>query len=161
MLHLPPFDNTSENVTYDYFHGYRHLEREGTPAAFPFGFGLGYASIDYGPITVSNATPSSDEVITLEFDLTNGGTVDAIETAQLYVSAEGSRVERAPRDLRAFARVDVPAASTERVVMELRIADLAFWDVDAGAWEVEAIDYTLHVGRHAADSAQSATIQVE
>ena len=45
--HLPPFDPWARQVTYDLWHGYRRLGREGHPAAFPFGFGLSYSSFSH------------------------------------------------------------------------------------------------------------------
>ena len=42
---LPFFDRDATAITYDRWHGYRKLEREGVAAAFPFGFGLSYTSL--------------------------------------------------------------------------------------------------------------------
>ncbi|MGH9080220.1 MAG: glycoside hydrolase family 3 protein, partial [Acidimicrobiales bacterium] len=42
--HLPAFEAECESFTYDRWHGYWHLAREGTPAAYPFGFGLSYTT---------------------------------------------------------------------------------------------------------------------
>ena len=41
-LDVPPFDNESLVVIYDYFHGYRYLDRNGSTPEFPLGFGLSY-----------------------------------------------------------------------------------------------------------------------
>ena len=32
-------------MRYDLWHGYRRLQRDGNPAAFPFGFGLSYTEL--------------------------------------------------------------------------------------------------------------------
>ncbi len=89
-------------------------------------------------------------------DVTNTGNVAGDEVVQLYVSAQGSRVERAPRDLRAFARVHLEPGETKAVPLALAARDLAFWDLATNAFAVEAIRYMLEVpgpegqaGRHA------------
>ena len=47
--HLPPFDRDADAVTYDGWHGYWRLARDGHEAAFPFGFGLSYTTWQLGP----------------------------------------------------------------------------------------------------------------
>jgi beta-glucosidase len=148
---LPPFDNVSDTVTYGYFHGYRHLAHEGTAAAYSFGFGLSYTTFAYSNLIVSTDTVAPDGSLTVTVTVTNEGTRTAIETVQLYVAAMGSRVERAPEDLRGFAQVELAAGASADVTIPLAAADLAFWDEADSSWEVEAIDYELHVGAHAGD----------
>ena len=41
---LPAFDADSTAFTYDAWHGYWHLARNGTAPAYPFGFGLSYTT---------------------------------------------------------------------------------------------------------------------
>ena len=45
--HLPPFDSAAKSVVYDDRWGQRLLDAEGHTAAFPFGFGLGYTTIEH------------------------------------------------------------------------------------------------------------------
>jgi beta-glucosidase len=84
-------------------------------------------------------------------DVTNTGSVPGEEIAQLYVSYVGSRVERAVRDLKAFARVPLEPGETRTVPFALRATDLAFYDVAADAWEVEPITYGIRVGPSSRD----------
>ncbi|MCA9605534.1 MAG: glycoside hydrolase family 3 C-terminal domain-containing protein [Myxococcales bacterium] len=158
---LPPFDHTSDAVTYGYFHGYRHLEREGTAARYPFGFGLTYTTFAYDAITLAASTVAPDGELVATVEVTNPGSVTARETVQLYVAAIGSRVERAPQDLRAFAQVEIAPGATETVELRVPAADLAFWDEAARAWEVEAIEYEARVGPSSADTPLVETFRVE
>jgi beta-glucosidase len=148
---LPPFDSASLAVVYDYWHGYRYLDRNGVAPEFPFGFGLSYTTFRYDNLTVSPGTTSRFGRVRITADVTNTGTVAADEVAQLYVSAEGSAVDRAVRELKGFARVHLDPGATRTVAFDLRAADLAFWDVGAGRFSVEPIHYRVAVGSSSRD----------
>jgi beta-glucosidase len=158
---LPVFDNVSSTVTYDYFHGYRHLLREETPARFPFGFGLSYTSFAYSDLALDKDRVTGEETAIARVTVTNMGAVAATETVQLYVTALGSRVERSPADLRGFAQVSLDPGESRAVEIPVRVADLAFYDVDSEAWEVEPISYQVRVAANAADPGLVAELQVE
>jgi beta-glucosidase len=157
---LPPFDNVSHAVTYGYYHGYRWLDRNGVAALFPFGFGLSYTTFEYANLTVVPATLSPWGRVRVTVDVTNAGGVAGDEVVQLYTSYPGSAVERAVRDLKAFARVHLEPGQTRTVPLDVRAADLAYWDTGAGAWAVEPIAYGVHVGPSSADLPLSGTFTV-
>ncbi len=157
---LPAFDNVSDVVTYDAFHGYRHLLRDEVAALFPFGFGLAFEGVRYGPVTLSTTTATEDDVVIVELDIENLGSRDRVETVQLYSTAD-TAIERAPRNLRAFAQVDVPAGEVFRASIELPVRDLAYYDVDLAQWVVEPASYTLTAAGHAEDPGQTAVLIVE
>ena len=58
----------SPGRTYEYYTG---------PVAFPFGYGLGYAGVAYGPASVDRAAVSPDDTVTVTVDVTNTGSADA------------------------------------------------------------------------------------
>jgi beta-glucosidase len=157
---LPPFDNVSLAVTYDYFHGYRYLDRNGTAALFPFGFGLSYTSYQYANLKVAPATLSRFGRVRVTADVTNTGTVAGDEIAQLYVAYPGSGVTRAVRDLKGFTRVHLEAGETRTVAFDLRAADLAYWDTGAGGWTLEPLTYTVEVGRSSQDLPLTGSVTV-
>ncbi|HLK11975.1 MAG TPA: glycoside hydrolase family 3 C-terminal domain-containing protein [Candidatus Binatia bacterium] len=143
---LPPFDDQSLAVTYGYYHGYRWLDRNATSALFPFGFGLSYTAFRYTNLTVAPTTLSPAGRVRVTADVTNTGAVGGDEIAQLYVSYEGSRVDRAVKDLEGFARAHLAPGETQTVAFDVRAQDLAFWDSAAGAFTVEPITYVVRVG---------------
>ncbi|HUE29606.1 MAG TPA: glycoside hydrolase family 3 C-terminal domain-containing protein, partial [Verrucomicrobiae bacterium] len=148
---LPPFDNASPAVQYGYFHGYRYLDRNDTAPLFPFGFGLAYTTFRYSNLGITPATVSPWGRVQVTADVTNTGPVAGDEVAQLYVGYAGSRVARAVRDLKAFARVHLEPGETRTVPFEVRARDLAYWDAGAGAFVVEPIAYTVEVGPSSRD----------
>lgn len=157
---LPEFVNDASAVTYGYYHGYRHLDREGVEALFPFGFGLSYTRFDYSNLTLSASRIERDGVLRVTTDVTNTGAVFGEEVVQLYISYEGSRVDRAVRDLKGFTRVRLEPGETKTVSLDLNVRDLAFFDVDTGKWEVEPISYRVWVGPSSAELSLSASFDI-
>jgi beta-glucosidase len=148
---LPYFDRDATAITYDLWHGYRLMDRDGAQPAFPFGFGLGYSRFRYGNIRLGSDALRRDEPLIVSVDITNDGPMAGDEVVQLYVSAIGSSVERAPRELKGFARVSLAAGETRTVRIEVPAADLAYFDPHQG-WTVERIAYDAIVGRHSLDA---------
>jgi beta-glucosidase len=148
---LPFFDRNATAIRYDLWHGYRKLERDGAVPAFPFGFGLSYTSYDYSNLRVERVELGASDTLEASVDVTNRGAVAGEEVVQLYIAALGSQVERAPKELKAFARVPLAAGETRTVRLAVPTVDLAYYDPAAG-WVVEPIEYELIVGRHALDT---------
>jgi len=157
---LPPFDNRSREVVYDYYHGYRYVDRLGIEPRFPFGFGLSYTTFRYNALAVADTVLPPDGTQTITVQLTNTGARMGDETVQLYVSALGSAVDRAPRDLKNFARIHLEPGGTMTVRFELPIKDLAYYDVASHTWLVEATTYAVFVGPHTRELPLSTTFRV-
>ena len=60
-------------------------------------------------------------------------------------------MERAPKELKAFARVALAPGETRAVRLSVPVTDLAYYDEATGGWVVEPTAYTAVVGRHALD----------
>jgi beta-glucosidase len=138
-------------VCYDLWHGYRKLERDGASAAFPFGFGLSYTTFQYSGLTVEKERLSEQETIRASVTVTNTGGIAGEDVVQLYVRALDSRVERARRELKAFARVSLESGAAARVALEVPVSELAWYDEKRG-WVVEPGRYLLLAGHHAEDA---------
>ena len=97
------------------------------------------------------ATFGAGDIVEATLKVRNSGAVAGEDVVQLYVRAIGSKVERAPRELKAFARVALEPGETKTVSLSLPVAELAYYEAGTG-WVVEPIDYEVIVGRHAADA---------
>jgi beta-glucosidase len=148
---LPFFDRDATAITYDLWHGYRKLLRDRAEPAFPCGFGLSYTTFRLSYLRLSADRTARDGTLQATVEVTNTGRVEGDEVVQLYVSARGSRVERAPRELKAFQRISLAPGETRSVRLKVPVASLAYYDAAEG-WIVEAIDYDALIARHAHDT---------
>jgi beta-glucosidase len=147
---LPYYDMNAKAITYDLWHGYRKLERDGIVPAFPFGFGLSYTSFEFDHLRLSSASLSARDILTATLDVTNCGPVAGDTVVQVYVAVPNSRIERAPKELKAFRRVGLEPGETKTVQVDIPAKDLGYYDEQSG-WTLEPTSYTLIVGQHSLD----------
>ncbi|MBN1994389.1 MAG: glycoside hydrolase family 3 C-terminal domain-containing protein [Anaerolineae bacterium] len=148
---LPFFDKNATQIEYDLWHGYRKLEREGHPPAFPFGFGLNYAGYHYANLTLAQTQLGPSDTLPVSLEVSNTGAYAGEEVVQLYVSALGSAVERAPKELKAFTRIALQPGETRTVQLRLPISRLAYYDESRADFVVEPLEYEVFVGSHSLD----------
>jgi beta-glucosidase len=142
--HLPPFDRDADAVTYDRWHGYWRLARDHHDAAYPFGFGLSYATWELGDATLER---EGDELV-VRTTLANAGPLDSADVVQVYGGRPADST-RPARRLLGFARVEVPARQTAPV--EIRVPLERLRVREGGRWVLHPGTYVLSVGRHSAD----------
>jgi beta-glucosidase len=158
---LPLFDNTSKRVSYGYFHGYRHLDREGLVPLFPFGFGLSYSKFSLSELSLSASQLVATAVLHVSVAVTNTGVVTGRETVQVYLGAETTAISpRFARELRGFTQVELLPGERRVVTIDVPIADLGYWDTVQSSFVVEATRYRVEVGRSSRDLPLSLTIAV-
>ncbi|MEW5868508.1 MAG: glycoside hydrolase family 3 C-terminal domain-containing protein [Chloroflexota bacterium] len=147
---LPYYDMNAKAITYDLWHGYRKLERDGSIPAFPFGFGLSYTTFEYDHLRLSDLSLGALDTLTATLEVTNCGPESGDTVVQFYISAPTSRVERAPKELKAFRRIGLKPSETKTIQVDIPVKDLAYYDEHSG-WTVEPTSYTLIVGQHSLD----------
>jgi beta-glucosidase len=157
---LPPFDNESLEVTYDYFHGYRYIDRNGSTPEFPFGFGLSYTTFTVDNLRASQAEAKAGDVVRFSVDVRNAGSVAGAEVVQLYVTYPGSSVERSERELKGFAKVALGPGATQAVEIAVPVNDLAYYDISESAWTLEELEHEVHVGTSSRNLPLSITLSV-
>ena len=115
--------------------GYRWYDQKHVAPAYPFGFGLSYATIVYSDLNVKSTAEGFD----VSFTLTNASDRDAEEVAQVYVS-------RSIKELKGFRRVALKAGERKVVTIPIRRTDLCHWDETTQTWTLEPGDITVLVG---------------
>ncbi|QKD61980.2 glycoside hydrolase superfamily [Fusarium oxysporum Fo47] len=158
--HFPQSD-FSEGVFIDY----RHFDAKNITPRFEFGFGLSYTTFEYADLQVSNSQAQTqdypagalteggrsdlwDVVATVTANVSNTGSIDGKEVAQLYVGVPG---DGPVRQLRGFTKPAIKAGETATVTFELTRRDLSVWDVSAQEWQLQQGDYAIFVGRSSRD----------
>ncbi|MDP1829033.1 MAG: glycoside hydrolase family 3 N-terminal domain-containing protein [Archangium sp.] len=149
---LPAFLNAvTGDVPYDYFHGYRWLEKQGVAPQYAFGFGLSFTSFEYANLRLESAAIGADGTLRASIDVKNTGPRKGSEVVQLYVGYAGTSVSddwgRPVKELKAFARLDdLAPGETRTATLTVDANDLAYWDVASRQPVVERMTYQLSVG---------------
>ncbi|MGI0521270.1 glycoside hydrolase family 3 C-terminal domain-containing protein [Microbacterium maritypicum] len=137
--------------------GYRWYDAKGLDVTFPFGHGLSYTTFEY---TGATAEVGADGGIVVRLDVTNSGDRDGREVVQVYVAPTTSIVQRAPRELKAFASVALAAGETRSVELVVRREDLAYWDIRVDRWVVEGGEYTVEVAASSRDIRSRVSVEI-
>jgi len=146
----PGVDGT---VHYDegVFVGYRHFDEADIEPLFPFGHGESYTSFAYENASVSRAATTPDDGLTVQVDVTNTGDRDGAEAVQVYVGARDPSVERPPKELAGFRKVEIAAGETETVSVDLGREAFQYWDEEADEWAVDYGEYEVSVAASSRD----------
>jgi beta-glucosidase len=151
---LPPI------LDYNIRHGRTYMYDKSVPL-FPFGFGLTYTGFSYSDLKTDSRTISKDGTVKVSFRIKNTGNYDSDEVPQLYVSFPGSKVERAPKALKGFARVMVRKGEEKLVTIPVKAGDLTYWDPESGKWVLEPGKIDFFVGTSSSDAKLKGTLLVE
>lgn len=135
------------------FVGYRYYLSAQKPVCFPFGYGLSYTTFQYSDLSVS------DKEVT--FTLTNTGDRAGAEVAQLYVSLPESKIFRAARELKGFAKVFLQPGESRQVTIPLDDKAFRYFNVKTNRWEVESGRYQLMVAASAEDVRLTGEVEVK
>lgn len=133
--------------------GYRYFETADVPVLFPFGFGLSYTSFAYSNLSVTEKEAS--------FTITNTGSRDGAEAAQLYVHAKCTGVFRPEEELKGFAKVFLKAGESRRVSIPLDDKAFRYFNVKTNRFEVEDGDYEIRIGASARDIRLRGILHIE
>ncbi len=129
----PAFDRDAIAVTYDYWHGYAKLLRDGTAARYAFGHGLSYSRFATRALQLRVA----GDRITGSVAVCNTGAVAADHVVLLWAEAPGHIQPMWQRRLIAFARATLAPGETRIVPLSLPLADLAYRDPTTHSWRRE------------------------
>jgi beta-glucosidase len=144
---LPDFgDYAMAGRTYRYYNGH---------VLYPFGYGLSYTTFHYDSLQVTPPVKPTDS-LHLNVQVSNTGSTEGDEVAQIYISAIGANVPVPIRSLRGFQRIHLqPRQST---VLHFSIAPDAFTIINDQMQRVPlAGKYSIAVGGSQPDNPRPAT----
>ena len=139
------------------FVGYRWFDARNLEVSYPFGHGLSYTTFAYGDAA---ASVNADGDIEVRVTITNTGERAGREVVQAYTGLASGAVQRPERELKAFELVSLEPGESREVVLVIRRADLAYWNVRADRWIVEGGAYTVDVAASSRDIRSTVTVDV-
>ena len=122
-----PSTHRAATIAYDSWWGQRKLDRDGHPAAYPFGFGLGYTTFDMK--LVDHRAADGEAVATVH--VRNTGQRAGFTVAQVYAISDAA--DAVPQ-LVGFRRVELPAGGQDRVVITLDLTPTMQRDPETRTW---------------------------
>lgn len=140
--------------------GYRWLQAHRIKPQYPFGYGLSYTTFSLSAPKADAGSYAPGETIRVTVEIANTGGREGSEVVQLYASKPRSKVERAPRELKAFRKVALAPGEKQSVTLEVPVASLAYWDVEKHDWSIEPGEYILYTG-NSSDAAQKVKITIK
>jgi beta-glucosidase len=121
---------------------------------YPFGYGLSYTKFDYSPISLSNATISPAQPVTVKLTVTNSGNFDGEETAQLYIRDMVATVTQPVKELKKFQKVYLKKGESKEISFTLSTEDLKYVNSDL-KWVYDPGAFKIFVGGNSRDVVQA------
>ncbi|MEO6547230.1 MAG: glycoside hydrolase family 3 C-terminal domain-containing protein [Ferruginibacter sp.] len=140
-----PGDSINQYYKEDILVGYRWFDTKKIQPQFAFGYGLSYTSFELRKLTTNKTTYEKDDVIHIKFTIKNTGLRSGAKVAQVYVSDPVCSVVRPVKELKAFEKVFLQPGET-KMVENVEVANLAFYDEGRKDWNIEAGDFVLQLG---------------
>ena len=132
------------------FAGYRYYDKKDVTPLFPFGHGLSYTSFAYSDLKVAKKVKTGEKVeVTLQ--VKNTGKVAGKEVVQLYVADPQSTLPRPPKELKAFAKVELQPGESKAVAFTLDERALSYYNPVKKGWVAEPGEFVVLVGSSSRD----------
>ncbi len=139
---LPQINWITDYQYYDYYHGYRKLEKEGVEPAVPYGFGLSYTTFT---VTEADFKVEQDTILA-SCTVTNTGMRTGDEIIQLYAGYLNSSIDRPVKELKGFRRVSLKPGESKRVEIKTPTDRLRWFNEAEDSWELEHMEYEMYIG---------------
>ena len=139
---LPEMNWDTDEIWYDYYHGYTLLNKMHRTPTYPFGCGLSYTEFE-----LQNGRGWADsENFYGEITVTNIGKREGAEVIQMYIGTLNSVVERPEYTLQAFQKIFLKPGETQKVTLSCKISALDYYDEETNKFVHENTDYVIYLG---------------
>jgi beta-glucosidase len=101
---------------------YKYMKEE---PEYPFGFGLSYATFEFGEMKINKLKFNKKDTIAVEIQVKNTGNIPADEVLQLYVQVEKATFRVPFFDLKNIQRLSFKSNETKTAIARIPISELA------------------------------------
>ena len=150
---LNAYPGTNGTVRYEegLLVGYRWFNTKQIEPLFPFGFGLSYTTFEYSNLKLVAGQDTNGPAVTAEFEITNTGSREGAEVAQLYVHQVQPGLPQPVKELKGFRKVFLKPNEKQTVSIPLDRKAFAYYDPAKAGWLAEKGAFTILVGGSSRD----------
>ena len=124
---------------------YNYSAQQDARVQWPFGYGLSYTTFEYSNLQMAEEAKTTDEAITLTFEVKNTGKMAADEIVQIYLSPTAADQPIRPIQLQGFARVPLQPGERKTVKVRLNTEQFGYytnegqrqWNICPGTYAVK------------------------
>jgi beta-glucosidase len=141
---------------------YNYSEEKDPRIQWPFGHGLSYTTFEYTNLVVADEAFTTDESVSISFEVRNTGRMKADEIVQVYLSpVDGNRQIR-PIQLQGFARLTLQPGETKTVRVKLYTEQFGYYTHQGERrWNVKPGQYAVRIGASSDDIRQEHAITLK
>lgn len=139
------------------FYGYRYYTSRNKKPLFPFGFGLSYTTFAFSNLEIAPRSAKAGDEVAVSFDVTNTGSRDGAEVAQLYVGDPSATVKRPVMELKGFEKVRLAPGEKKHVTLKLNDRSFSYFDETSHGWKIDPGRFNILVG----DSSENTPLKGE
>lgn len=150
-FHTYPGDNHRHVYSEGIFAGYRFYDLKKIEPLFAFGHGLSYTGFAYDALTLDRDTIGGLDGCTATVTVRNTGARAGKEIVQLYIRPIAPDLKRPPRELKAFAKIDLQPDETGTMSFKLERRDFCHYDPEQAAWVLRAEAFVVEIGASSRD----------
>ena len=127
----------------------RYLDVSNDPL-YPFGYGLSYTNFTYSDLTLDKTSFAAPGSLKITVTITNAGSFDGTEVAQLYIRDLVGSITRPVKELKGFQKVFLKVGESKTLTFTLTADDLAFYNAKL-EHKAEPGDFKVFVGTNSSD----------
>lgn len=150
--HYPLFPSKEDTVNYanDIINnGYRYYTTHKYPVRYPFGYGLSYTNFEYANLSIDKKTMDESEVLKINVDVKNTGSMTGKEVVQVYINDKESYLVRPVRELVAFQKIELEPNQSKTVEFLLDKNAFQVYNPLTHQFEVEAGEFVIEIAKNA------------
>lgn len=156
-----PGDNVNQYYKEDILIGYRWHDTKKIKPLFAFGEGMSYTTFELSKLDSDKKEYSKNETITISGTVSNKGNLDGAEVVQAYIGKLNSKVSRAEKELKGFAKVEVKKGENSTFKISIDTNSLSFYDETISNWNLEKGDYMIFIGNSSTNISKKIKISIK